>query len=420
MATSVPTLRVAIIGAGMIGRAHARAFRALEASFQPPPAHIQLSVVADSEATLLKDAQRRWEFERTTTDWRSVADAADVDVAVVALPNFQHAEVVQALLARGKHVLCEKPLASSLGDSRAMLHAAQQAGVVHGVGFNVRRFPAIAALREQIERGTLGEIRQFSARYLTDYAASPETPFTWRYQRNLAGSGALGDIASHIIDLAHYLVGDLTGVAGAALLTSITERFVPSGHVTGHAHAATTGERKPVDTDDLGSFTATFPSGAVASFRFSRIATGYRNSAAFEVVGSKGAAEFDSERAAEFQLYLENGDASLNGFRRVVVGAQHPYFAQVTAMAVAGVGYGYSETYVAQAYEFVRAVAEGLPYAPGFSDGVAVDEVCATVQQAAESGRATSIGTARTRIAAGVSSSAPQSSDPIGVTPDTR
>ncbi len=385
------TLRVGILGAGMIGRAHARAFRAIEQSFQPPPARIQLQVVADADGPLAEDARTRWEFERTAKDWHAVAEADDVDVAVVALPNFQHAEAVDALLQRGKHVLCEKPLASTLGDSRAMLRAAERAGVVHGVGFNLRRIPAVAALKELIESGTLGKIRQYSARYLTDYAASIQTPFTWRYQRSLAGSGALGDIGSHIIDLGRFLVGDIAAIDGAALATFIPERFVPSGHVTGHAHAATTGEKRGVDTDDVGSFTATFRRGAVGDLRFSRIATGYRNSASFEIVGERGSAEFDTERAAEFSLYVEGDHHAVNGFRRVVVGPDHPYFSQVTAFPVAGVGYGYSETYMAQAYEFVRAIAEDRPYSPGFADGVAAVEVCELVLQAAEQHRAASI-----------------------------
>ena len=389
----MPTLRVAIIGAGMIGRAHARAFRALRQSFQPAPADIALTVVADADATLAEDAKLRWEFERTASDWQAVAEADDVDIAVVALPNFQHAQAVGALLANKKHILCEKPLASTPADALTMLRTAERAGVVHGVGFNLRRFPSIMATQHLIERGELGEIQHFSARYLTDYAASPEVPFTWRYQKSLAGSGALGDVASHIIDLARFLVRDLQQVSGAALATFIPERFVPSGHITGHSRAATTGEQRAVDTDDLGSFTASFKHGGVADFRFSRIATGYRNSAAFTVTGTRGSVEFDTERAAELQLYVQGPDDQehLNGFRRVVMGPQHPYFNQVTAFPVAGVGYGYTETYVAQAHEFVRAVAEDHPYAPGFADGYAAVSVCEAVLNAAEEGRATPI-----------------------------
>ena len=389
----MPTLRVAIIGAGMIGRAHARAFRALRQSFQPAPAEIELTVVADTDAALAEDARARWEFDRAAADWQAVADADDVDIAVVALPNFQHVQAVDALLQTNKHVLCEKPLASTPDDALHMLRAAERARIIHGVGFNLRRFPAVATIKELVERGDLGRIQQFSARYLTDYAASPEVPFTWRYQKSLAGSGALGDIASHIIDLARFLVGDLETVSGATLQTFIAERNVPSGHVTGHSRAATTGEKRTVDTDDVGSCTARFKSGAVANFTFSRIATGYRNSAAFSVIGDRGSVEFDTERAAELQFYVREPDAQehVNGFRRVVMGPRHPYFNDVTAFPVSGVGYGYTETYVAQAYEFVRAVVEHRAYEPGFADGYATLAVCEAVLEAAQHGRATPV-----------------------------
>jgi predicted dehydrogenase len=384
---SRPTLRVAVVGAGMIGQAHAHAFRTLPEVFRSATAEIELAVVADADAPLAEDAQRRFGFARTASSWDAVAEARDVDLVCVALPNFQHRPAVEALVDRGKHVLCEKPLANSQADAAAMLAAAQRAGVVHGVGFNLRRAPAIAAVRQAIERGLVGAVSQFSGRYLTDYGASPEVPFTWRYQRSLAGSGALGDIGSHLIDLARYLVGELDSVQGATLATFITARPVPVGHVTGHNRSATTGEMRTVDTDDVAAFSGRFASGAVADFRFSRIATGFRNSPSFELIGGDGALAFDMERAGEYQCYAAAADASDNGFRRVVIGPQHPYFADVAAFPVAGVGYGYTETYVVQAAAFVRAVVDGVgDYRPNFADGLAVIGVTEAVQRAAERG----------------------------------
>jgi predicted dehydrogenase len=322
-----------------------------------------------------------------------VAEAPDVDLVCVALPNFQHRPAVEAILAGRKHVLCEKPLANSRADAEAMLAAAERAGVVHGVGFNLRCAPAIAALRQVIEQGAVGSISQFSGRYLTDYAASPEVPFTWRYDRRQAGSGALGDIGSHLIDLGRYLVGELESVQGATLATFITARPVPVGHVTGHSRAATTGELRAVDTDDVAAFTGRFASGAVGDFRFSRIATGFRNSPSLELIGSEGALAFDMERAAEYQVFGEVPGRD-NGFRRVVVGPQHPHFADVAAFPVAGVGYGYSETYVVQAAAFVRAVVEGRgEYRPNFADGVAVIGVAEAVMLAAQQGQAVELST---------------------------
>jgi predicted dehydrogenase len=161
---------------------------------------------------------------------------------------------------------------------------------------------------------------------------------------------------------------------------------VPAAHVTGHGKAETTGEFRPVDTDDFGAFTCEFENGAIGDFHFSRIATGFRNSPAFELIGSRGSVAFDMERAAEFQVYAADavGDEALIGFRRVVTGPRHPYFSDVVAFPVAGVGYGYAETYVAQAYEFVRAVVEGRPYTPSFLDGLAAVRICEDVLRQAE------------------------------------
>jgi predicted dehydrogenase len=373
----------------MVGRAHAHAFRSLGEFFQPVPADVELAVVADAEETLARDAQARFGFERTAGSWQEVAGADDVDAVSVALPNYQHREAVEALVARGKHVLCEKPLASTARDARAIVEAARSAGVVQGVGFNLRRAPAIAAVRRAIERGDLGELRQFSGRYLTDYARSREVPFTWRHRHDLAGGGALVDVGSHLIDLARFLVGEIESVQGAALATVVPRRPVPAGHAVGHSTVATTGEFRDVDTDDIASFTVRFRSGAVGDFHISRVATGYRNSPAFELIGSDGSAEFDMERAAEFQFFDGRAESDLNGFRRVIVGPSHPYFEQVAVFPVAGVGYGYTETFVVQAYEFVRAVVgETRPYSPEFEDGYAATLVCEAVQAAAELGRA--------------------------------
>jgi predicted dehydrogenase len=384
-------LGVAVVGAGMIGQAHAHAFRALREALPASLAElaIDLVVVADTDDALARAAQRRFGFERTAASWEAVAEAPDVDLVCVALPNFEHRAAVEAVVARGKHVLCEKPLAHTLPDARAMLDAVRRAGVVHGVGFNLRWAPAMATLRQLVEGGAIGEPRHFSGRYLTDYGASPEVPFTWRYERRLAGSGALADIGSHIIDFARFLLGDIVSVEGATLATYITERPVPAGHVTGHSRGATTGELRPVDTDDVAAFSARFERGAVGDFRFDRVATGFRNSPSFELVGSEGSVAFRVEHPAEFRLYRSTAadEDAANGFRRVVIGPRHPYFADVAAFPVAGVGYAYAETYVVQAAHFVRAIVEGTAYRPDFADGLAVVSVCEAVQEAAHHGR---------------------------------
>jgi len=284
-------------------------------------------------------------------------------------------------------VLCEKPLATTAADAWAMLHAARRAGVVHAVGFNLRYTPAVGAIRRMLKRGDLGEPRQLSARYLTDYAVSAEVPFTWRYQRSLAGSGALGDIGSHVIDLARFLLGDVERVRGAELSTVITRRPVPAGHVTGHSRGATTGEMREVDTDDVASFVVRFRGGVVGDFHLSRVATGFRNSPALELIGSRGSASFDMERPGEFDVFDLGAEGDANGFRRVVVGPQHPHYADLAVLPVAGAGTGYSETYAAQAHQLIRAIVGEAPDGvPDFGEGYAAMLVCEAVQAAAEQG----------------------------------
>lgn len=372
----------------MIGQCHAHAFRALREFSDPLPAQVELAVVADADAALASAAQQRFGFERTAPSWHEIVAAADVDAVCLALPNFEHRVAADAALAAGKAVLCEKPLAATATEAAAMLRAARQANVVHAVGFNLRRAPAIAAIAQLCAAGQLGEIRQFSGRYLTDYGASPEVPHTWRYRRDMAGAGALADVGSHVVDIARSLLGEIDTIQGAALATYVARRPVPAGHVTGHSRGATTGEFRAVTNDDVASFTARFHNGAVADFRFSRVATGFRNSPAFELIGAAGSVQFDMERAAELQLFDGVSDDPMNGFRRVVIGPRHPYFGQVAAFPVTGVGYGYTETYVVQAFEFVRAVVTGdLAYAPNFADGFMVAAVCDAVELSAEEGR---------------------------------
>ena len=260
-------LGIAIIGAGMVGRAHAHGYRSLQTVVYPPPADLRLVAVADTNEALARDLARRYDFARVATSWEEIADDDTVDAVSVALPNHEHRPVVDALLAAGKHVICEKPLAPTAADSCAMLQAARETNLIALVGFNQRYSPGIAAIQQAIARGDLGRPRQFIGKYLTDYARSPDGPFTWRYQRSLAGGGALLDIGAHLIDMSRFLIGEIEAVDGAVLTTFITERPIPVGHVVGHAQAVTSGEVAPVDTDDVAAFTVGLPTARPASSR---------------------------------------------------------------------------------------------------------------------------------------------------------
>ena len=385
---AIPEIRVGLIGAGLIGRIHAHAYRSLGFLRRPLPATIRLAVVADENEPLAEEVAGQFGFERTATSWEAVAEARDVDVAIVALPNYEHRPVVEALVASGKHVLCEKPLAPSAADSWAMLQAARRAGVVHCVGFNLRRVPAIAAIKKALERGDFGETRQFISHYLTDYAADEDAPLAWRFKRELAGGGALADVGSHIIDIARFLLGDIESVHGSAMATFVHKRPIPAGHVIGHEKGMVTGDFGVVDTDDVASFTARFRSGTVGQFAVSRMATGHPISIGISLVGSTASATFDAQHMSEFGYFRASGDDDdTRGFRRVMTGPAHPYFEGFLACPMTGAGYGMSDTWVGQAYEFVGAVARGVPLSGGgFEDGYAVDLVREAAMLSAERG----------------------------------
>ncbi len=283
------SLGVAVIGAGMVGRAHAAGYRSATQLYDLDLPEVRLVAVADAYEPFAIDAAKRFGYERAVTSWQDIVDADDVDVVSVAIANELHRPVVEALLAAGKHVLCEKPLAPSVEDAAAMVAAAEAADTQSGVGFSFRRTPGINAIREQVEAGAIGELRHFNGHYWCDYALNPDAPISWRYKGG-PGSGALADIGSHMIDLGEYVCGPITSVSGGTFQTFTTSRPVPVGAVVGHAAGgAVSDERDTVDNEDIATFTATFANGAVGTFSISRVAHGLPNGLGFEVFGADGA-----------------------------------------------------------------------------------------------------------------------------------
>ena len=280
---------VAVIGAGMAGRAHCAGYRSAPTLFDPPLPPIHYAAVIDANEATAGDAAVRYGYERHGTDWRALLTADDVQVVSVVVANALHREIVEALLAAGKHVICEKPLSDSLDDAQAMADAALgHAELVTGTAFVYRRQPAVAAIRELVQ-DELGEVSHFNGRYWCDYARSAQTPMAWRYKGG-PGTGALADIGSHLIDLAEFVCGPMTQVGGAAFTTKVKERYLASGTTYGHARAELTDVKEPVENDDVATFTAHFASGAVGTFSISRVAPGHANSLAFDVFAGGGAA----------------------------------------------------------------------------------------------------------------------------------
>jgi predicted dehydrogenase len=382
----VDGLGVAVIGAGMAGRAHAAAYRTAPALYNPVLPPIRLVSIGDVNAEFGSLAARRFGYERNDTSWQAIAAADDVDVVSVVIANSLHREVVDGLLAAGKHVLCEKPLSDTLDDARAMADTARAAPSVARVGFTFRRTPGIAYIRDLVRSGELGRVLHFSGRYWTDYGSSPTAPMSWRFKGN-PGSGALADVGSHLAYVAEFLCGDITSVNGGRLSTVIQQRPLPLAPVMGHDHAAVSEDFEAVENDDYAAFSAEFENG-VGGLEVSRVAAGHANSLIFEVFCENGAARFDQRRPAEIELFLFSGKATQNGYRQVILGPGHPYLAGGLAMDAPSVGFGQNDAFAYQARAFLEEVAgideaSSLPRCATFDEGVHNMELLAAVTESA-------------------------------------
>jgi predicted dehydrogenase len=381
---------VAVIGAGMAGRSHAAGYRSATTTYGAGLPDVRLVAVADVNGDFAAETSRRFGYARAETTWQAVAEADDVDVVSVVVANHLHREVVEGLLAAGKHVLCEKPFAPTIADAEAMVAAAQAAPHLRtGVGFTFRRSPAIAAVRELLDGGAMGRPLHFDGRYWCDYGADPDAPMSWRY-RGGPGSGALADIGSHLADLAEFLCGPIESVRGGLLSTFVTERALPLGTAVGHAAAALSDVREPVENEDVVTFTARFASGASATLTASRVSLGLANSLGFTLFAEKAAATFDLARAGEFGYADTAVTGATAGYRQVHVGPAHPYLTGGMAMDFPGVGYGQNDLFVFQARAFLEQVAglDRLPRVPSFEHGLHNLRLLAAVAESALGGGA--------------------------------
>jgi predicted dehydrogenase len=363
-------LRIAMIGYGFMGRAHSQAWRTVGPAFDPPlrPA---MSVICGRDAAAVEAARDRLGWESAATDWRQVVTRDDIDLVDICTPGDSHVDIALAALAAGKHVLCEKPLANTVAEARRMTEAAEAAqarGVRSMVGFSYRRTPALALARRLIADGLVGTIRHIRCAYLQDWLSDPETPMAWRLRRDLAGSGALGDIGAHIVDLAYFLTGQsVTGVA------ALTETFVDRRPQPGSA------EPGEVTVDDAAMFLARMSGGALATFEATRFALGRRNAMRIEVNGDRGSVAFDFESMNELSVYDDREPEA--GFRRVqVTEPGHPY---MTGWWPPGHGLGYEHTFSNQAKDLIDAIAAGTDPTPSFRDGLGIQLVLDAVERSA-------------------------------------
>ncbi|BCL26477.1 Gfo/Idh/MocA family protein [Streptomyces aurantiacus] len=378
-----PPLGVGMVGYAFMGAAHSQGWRTAGHVFDLPRRPV-LAAVCGRDPGAVRAAADRLGWAATETDWRALIARDDVDLVDICTPGDSHAEIAVAALAAGKHVLCEKPLANTVEEAEAMAEAAEAAaarGQVAMVGFNYRRVPAAALARKMVAEGRLGALRHVRVTYLQDWLVDREFPLTWRLRKETAGSGALGDLGAHIVDLAQYLAGEpVTGVS-AMTETFVRERPLLAGASSGLS-AAGGGELGAVTVDDAALFTGRFASGALASFEATRFATGRKNSLRIELNGENGSLAFDLERLNELSYHDGTEPAAHAGFRRILVTEpDHPY---LEAWWPPGHGLGYEHTFVHQARDLVHAIADGGQPLPSFADGLQVQRVLAAVEESAE------------------------------------
>jgi predicted dehydrogenase len=358
-----------MIGYAFMGKAHSHAWRTVGAFFDVPA--IEQRVLVGRYAGQVTAAAARYGWAEAATDWREVVARDDVDIVDICAPGWLHADIAVAALRAGKHVLVEKPLANTVEEAERMAAAAREAraeGVVSMVGFTYRRVPALAYAQRLIAEGRLGAVREVRASYLQDWLADAQTPMTWRLRRESAGSGALGDIASHAIDQVQFLTGDAVVEVSGRLHTFVERRPGPDGP-------------EDVTVDDAAWATLSLGSGAVASVEVSRVATGRKNSLRIEAYGTGGALAFDLERPSELDFHDGSAPAEEAGFRRIVVTEPgHPY---MDAWWPPGHVIGWEHAFTHEVRDFLAAIRDGGDPSPSFEEGLQVQRVLAAVEESA-------------------------------------
>ena len=360
---------MAVIGYAFMGKAHSNAWRNVGA-FHPEVPAVARRVLVGRDADGVAAAARQYGWEQTATDWRSVMERDDVDIVDICTPGHLHHEIALAALAAGKHVLVEKPLTNTLAQSVELVEAAVRArsvGVQSMVGFNYRCIPALTLARNLIAEGRIGTVREVRAAYLQDWLADASAPMTWRLRKELAGSGALGDLGSHVVDQLRFLLDDEVRWASGSLATFVPARPGPSGP-------------EPVTVDDTAWGLLGLSGGAVASVEVSRMAFGRKNALTIEVYGTEGSLGFDLERLNE--LMVDSGEGPT---RVLVTEADHPHLAPWWPP---GHVLGWDHTFTTEVATFLAAIEAGVTPSPSFEDGLAVQRVLDAIERSAASGHA--------------------------------
>lgn len=376
-------INVGLVGYKFMGKAHSNALQRLGMFFDPG-IKIGMKVICGRDESGVREASQKFGWEGYETSWEKLVRRDDIDVIDITAPSNVHKEIAIAAAEAGKHVFCEKPLALNLKDAREMLAAAQKNNIKHQIGFNYRFAPAIQLAKKLIEQGKLGKIYHFRGLYLQDFIIDPDFPLVWRLDKKVAGSGSLGDLGAHLIDLARYLVGEFDRVIGMNK-TFIKERPLVEQMTGLSGKAKSDAPKGEVTVDDATLFLAEFKNGALGSFEATRFAAGHKNGMSFEINGSKGSIKFEFERMNELQYFSTEDEEGVQGFRLIqATESVHPYMG---AWWPAGHVIGYEHTFVHEFYEFFKAIANDKQPVPDFNDGVKCSQVLEAVDVSIEENR---------------------------------
>ncbi|MGI6248743.1 MAG: Gfo/Idh/MocA family protein [Acutalibacteraceae bacterium] len=370
------TINVGMVGYKFMGKAHSNALSRVGMFFDCP-AQINKAVICGRDEEGVKKAAAKFGWQAYETKWQNLVSREDIDVIDITAPSDAHKAIAIAAAQNGKHIFCEKPLALNLDDAREMLAEARKAGIKHQIGFNYRFAPAVRLMKDIIDSGKIGTIRHLRASYLQDFIIDPEFPLVWRLRKEVCGSGSLGDLGAHFIDLARYLAGDFKSVTGMQK-TFIKSRPLVENMTGLSASAREDAARGEVNVDDATAFVAEFQNGALGVFEATRFAQGHKNDLSIEINGDKGSLKFVFERMNEVQYFSADDEEGLQGFRLIqATEGVHPY---MYAWWPAGHVIGYEHTFVHEMYEFMSAIVSGKAASPDFADGVECSRVIEAVE----------------------------------------
>ena len=374
---------IGVIGMGWMGEVHSRSYRTVRDRYADADIDPRLVVCADEVASRAQAAKTRFGFERATGDWQDVLADPEVDVISVTTPNHLHVEILQAAASAKKHVWCEKPVGRSPEETRTIAQSAQEAGVLSFVGYCYRWAPLVQFARQMVRDGVIGDLTHYRGCFFCGYGTDPRSVLSWRFQREIAGTGTMGDLLSHVVDMAHNIAGPVRSVVGN-VETFIRERPLNTPGEGTHFSTRDQGPKGEVTNEDYVGALVRFANGAHGTFEACRVISGPQSRMAFEVHGTRGAIAWNFEKMNELEVAVSQDGSPAREYRRVLSGPEHPD--HVRFNPAPGMGLGYDDLKAIEAHRFLASVVQGEQGEPGLREAVAVADALDAISTSSTSG----------------------------------